>query len=83
MPLPVFLFITAVGRMPGTLMLSIQGADVYQGNYLRLVIVLLVSAAIAIPCIFYRRQILHALTHYKSKNDIQKSANNGHSLKKD
>jgi uncharacterized membrane protein YdjX (TVP38/TMEM64 family) len=33
MDLWVFLVICIVGRMPGTLMLTIQGAEVYQGHY--------------------------------------------------
>lgn len=44
MPLPVFLFITFVGRMPGTLLLSFQGAEIYQGNYLQFAVLLGVSA---------------------------------------
>ncbi|MGV1098157.1 TVP38/TMEM64 family protein [Thiovibrio sp. JS02] len=67
MPLPVFLFITAVGRMPGTLMLSFQGAEVYQGNFLRLAVLLLVSALVAIPCAVYRKQILAWLNHYSRR----------------
>ena len=82
MPLPVFLFITTVGRMPGTLMLSIQGANVYQGNYLRLAIVLLLSAVIAVPCLLYRKQILHLLTQYKNNNG-SKQATDSHLLPKE
>ncbi len=67
MPLPVFLFVTAVGRMPGTLLLSYQGSDVYQGNYLRLVVLLLISAVIAAPCYIYRKTILHYLSHYSKR----------------
>ena len=33
MPFSVFLLITAVGRMPGTLMLSLQGASLYEKQY--------------------------------------------------
>jgi len=67
MPLPVFLFITGVGRIPGTLLLSLQGADIFSGNYLRLVILLLISALVAIPYAFYHRQILAWLSHYSRR----------------
>ncbi len=67
MPLPVFLFITTVGRMPGTLMLSIQGAQVFEGNYVQLALLLVFSVIIAAPCYYYRKQILHLLTRYKHK----------------
>jgi uncharacterized membrane protein YdjX (TVP38/TMEM64 family) len=34
LPLKIFILIAAIGRMPGTLMLSIQGASLYSENYL-------------------------------------------------
>lgn len=67
MPMPVFLFITAVGRIPGTLLLSFQGAEIYQGNYLKFAILLAVSALVAIPYAFYHKQILTWLTHYSKR----------------
>ena len=33
MPFKVFVVLVTVGRMPATLMLTLQGAQVYQGNY--------------------------------------------------
>jgi len=44
MPFSVFLLITAVGRMPGTLMLSLQGASLYEKQYTLL-------AALMIGCL--------------------------------
>jgi uncharacterized membrane protein YdjX (TVP38/TMEM64 family) len=67
MPLPVFLFVAAIGRMPGTLMLSFQGAEIYQGNYLRLALLLLLSGLIVIPCAIYHKQIMHWLTHFSKR----------------
>lgn len=67
MPLPVFLFITAVGRIPGTLLLSFQGANIYQGDYLKFAILLAISALIAIPYAFYHKRILTWLTHYSRR----------------
>ena len=67
MPLPVFLFIAALGRMPGTLMLSFQGAEVHHGNFLRLALLLLLSALITVPCALYRKQLLAWLTHYSRR----------------
>lgn len=34
MPLKLFLLLSTVGRLPGTLMLTLQGAKVYEGDYL-------------------------------------------------
>jgi uncharacterized membrane protein YdjX (TVP38/TMEM64 family) len=67
MPLPVFLFITVVGRIPGTLLLSFQGAEIYQGDYLKFVILLAISALIALPYAFYHKRILAWLTHYSRR----------------
>jgi len=67
MPLPVFLFITVVGRIPGTLLLSFQGAEIYQGDYLNFVILLAISTLIALPYAFYHRRILVWLTHYSKR----------------
>jgi len=67
MPLPVFLFITFVGRMPGTLLLSFQGAEIYQGNYLKFAILLGLSALVAIPYAFYHKRLLVWLTHYSRR----------------
>jgi len=75
MPLPVFLFITLVGRMPGTFMLSIQGAQVFEGNYVQLVLLLVLSVIIAAPCYYYRRQILHLLTRYNHKRQNRQRPN--------
>lgn len=67
MPLPVFLLVAAVGRIPGTLMLSFQGAEVYQGNYMKLGILLLLSACIALPCYLFRKRIHTWLHHYNNR----------------
>lgn len=64
MPLPVFLFIAAVGRIPGTILLSFQGAQVQEENYLRLTLLLLLAAAVSAPCYIYRRKLLQYLSHY-------------------
>lgn len=67
MPLPVFLFIAAVGRMPGTMMLSLQGAEVYQGNYLRLALLLALSGLLVALCAVYRKRLLAWLLHYSKR----------------
>lgn len=44
LPFKVFILMAAVGRMPGTFLLSLQGAMLFEENYLALVIAILVSA---------------------------------------
>ncbi|MBW1888911.1 MAG: TVP38/TMEM64 family protein, partial [Deltaproteobacteria bacterium] len=47
MPLKVFVLMAAVGRMPGTFILSLQGAMLFEENYILLVFVLLISVLAA------------------------------------
>jgi uncharacterized membrane protein YdjX (TVP38/TMEM64 family) len=61
MPLPVFIFVAGVGRMPGTLLLSAQGAEAYAGDWLRLAILLLISAILVVPAMLYRHRLLELL----------------------
>ena len=72
MPFKVFIFIASIARMPGTLVLSFEGAQVYERNYLELLLLLVFSAIVALPCYLYRRQILEKLTHYSSAEKIEK-----------
>jgi uncharacterized membrane protein YdjX (TVP38/TMEM64 family) len=71
MPFKIFIFIASIARIPGTLVLSFEGAQVYEGNYLELLLLLIFSAIVALPCILYRRQILKKLTHYSSAQQIE------------
>jgi uncharacterized membrane protein YdjX (TVP38/TMEM64 family) len=77
MPFKVFIFIAAIARMPGTLVLSFEGAQVYERNYLELLLLLVFSAIVALPCYFYRGQILEKLTHYSSAEKIEKETEQG------
>jgi uncharacterized membrane protein YdjX (TVP38/TMEM64 family) len=71
MPFKVFIFIASIARMPGTLVLSFEGAQMHAGNYLELLLLLIFSAIVSLPCILYRRQILEKLTHYSSSQQIE------------
>jgi uncharacterized membrane protein YdjX (TVP38/TMEM64 family) len=82
MPLPVFLFISFVGRLPGTLLLSFQGAEIFQGNYLKLIFLLGISALIAVPYAFYHKQILAWLIHYSRRTFPNNDANSSGPPKK-
>lgn len=58
MPFASFLFVAVVGRLPGTLLLSFQGAQIYERDYLKLALLLLLAAAITLPCLYYRHSVL-------------------------
>lgn len=59
MPLKVFIILTTIGRLPGTLMLSLQGAKVYKGDYLSFGILLAIFVILAIIMFLYREKIYH------------------------
>lgn len=63
MPLGVFLFITTIGRIPGTIMLSLQGAHVYRQNYEQFAILALLTFVIFLPCYLFRKNMLRWLNH--------------------
>jgi uncharacterized membrane protein YdjX (TVP38/TMEM64 family) len=68
MPLPVFMFLTTVGRLPGTLLLSANGAEAYNGDLLRLGTTLLLSAALVVPAMIYRHRLLEVLRRRQGKS---------------
>lgn len=58
MPWRVFLCLAALGRIPGTLMLSLQGAQVYERDYLTLLLLLAGSLLFALPFYLGRHRLL-------------------------
>ncbi len=56
-PMRVFLLLAAVGRIPGTLMLSLQGGLVYEKNYLIFVLVVAVNIVLVYLGYLYRESI--------------------------
>ena len=57
MPFKVFILMAGLGRMPGTLMLSLQGGFVFQQMYGLYVIILGVSLVMMLLAIYYRKAI--------------------------
>ena len=53
----VFILMAAIGRMPGTFMLSLQGAQVFHKDYLMLIVLIAVSLAFLIPAYCFRERI--------------------------
>lgn len=67
MPLAIFLAIAGLGRMPGTLMLSFQGANVQAANYRQLAVLVGISLALALAGFLYRRKLLANLLLWQRK----------------
>ena len=61
MPARLFLLVSTVGRMPGTWVLSAQGARTATGQYVEAALVTALAAAVAIPLYYYRHRILNRL----------------------
>jgi uncharacterized membrane protein YdjX (TVP38/TMEM64 family) len=70
----LFLLLSTVGRLPGTLMLTLQGAQVYQGNYL-ITGMLLGFCLLLAGLLFYYREPLYQwlLTWHENQVNNKKS----------
>jgi uncharacterized membrane protein YdjX (TVP38/TMEM64 family) len=58
MPVWVFALVSTLGRIPGTWVLSAQGAQTATGNYVHVALVSAVAAAAALPLYYYRHRIV-------------------------
>jgi uncharacterized membrane protein YdjX (TVP38/TMEM64 family) len=58
MPMWVFAVVSGLGRIPGTWVLSAQGAHVETGNYVQVILISAICAAIALPLYYYRHRIV-------------------------
>ena len=68
-PLNVFLVIASIGRMPGTLMLSLQGEFLFDKNYAVFAVVLAVTVLVAVLAIRYRESIYRWIEKRNGKTD--------------
>jgi uncharacterized membrane protein YdjX (TVP38/TMEM64 family) len=57
MPFKLFLLICAVGRIPGTLLLTLQGAQIYQGNYYTTLALIVLCLALIGVLAYYREAV--------------------------
>ncbi len=57
LPIRIFISMAAIGRMPGTFALSLQGAFLYEKNYMLLGIVMGGCLVLALLCYAYREYI--------------------------
>jgi uncharacterized membrane protein YdjX (TVP38/TMEM64 family) len=58
MPLWVFVLVSGLGRMPGTWILSAQGAHTAAGQYIQVVLITAIAVAVALPLYYYRHRIV-------------------------
>jgi uncharacterized membrane protein YdjX (TVP38/TMEM64 family) len=60
----LFLLLSTVGRLPGTLMLTLQGAKVYQGDYLFTGVLIALCLALAGVLYYFREPLYHWLRRW-------------------
>ena len=58
MPLWVFALVSGLGRIPGTWVLSAQGAHTAAGDYMHAILVTAIAVAVALPLYYYRHRIV-------------------------
>jgi uncharacterized membrane protein YdjX (TVP38/TMEM64 family) len=58
MPIWVFAVVSGLGRMPGTWILSAQGAHTATGQYIHVVLISAIAIAVALPLYYYRKRIV-------------------------
>jgi uncharacterized membrane protein YdjX (TVP38/TMEM64 family) len=68
MRLRTFLIVSAIGRIPGTYLLTIQGASIRSQQYLAAAIFAVVAAALLLVGYLYRGQIYNWIKHRHEKN---------------
>jgi uncharacterized membrane protein YdjX (TVP38/TMEM64 family) len=57
MPFKLFLLISVVGRLPGTLLLALQGAKVYEGDYYSTLVILGLCLIVIVVLGYYRETV--------------------------
>jgi uncharacterized membrane protein YdjX (TVP38/TMEM64 family) len=67
LPARVFFVLSTVGRMPGTLALSLQGASIFEKNYMFFVVVTLLSLLFALVCYLTRDSLYRWIARYSRK----------------
>jgi uncharacterized membrane protein YdjX (TVP38/TMEM64 family) len=58
MPFWVFTAVSTLGRIPGTWLLSAQGARAESGDYLQVILLTAVAVAVALPLYYYRNRLI-------------------------
>ena len=73
MPWKLFFILSTMGRLPGTLMLTLQGAQVYKGNYMITGVLLVFCLLLAGVLYYFREPLYHWLRRWDHENNHQGS----------
>src|SRR5262245_15412017 len=61
MPFWIFAIVSTLGRMPGTWVLSAQGAHTASGDYVHVILLTAVGVGVALPLYYYRNRLVATL----------------------
>jgi len=67
LPLKIFLILTGIGRMPGTLMLSLQGAYIFEQRYGLFAVIMVLCLMVIFLAYKYRDPLYQWLEKYNEK----------------
>jgi uncharacterized membrane protein YdjX (TVP38/TMEM64 family) len=67
MRLSTFLVVSVIGRLPGTYLLTVQGAKFRNEQYYEVIIVAVASAVVLLVAYLYRNQLYHWIKRRHSK----------------
>ncbi len=67
LPLRVFFAVSTIGRAPGTLALSLQGASVFQKDYVLFLIITAISLVLAAVAFLYRDALYRWMVNHQRK----------------
>jgi uncharacterized membrane protein YdjX (TVP38/TMEM64 family) len=73
LPARVFFVLSTVGRMPGTLALSLQGASIFEKDYLFFVMVTALSLLFALVCFLARDPLYRWISRHSKKKACDNS----------
>ena len=74
MPFRLFLLICVVGRIPGTLLLNLQGAKVYKGDYYSTFIILGLCLVLIVILWYYREPVYRWIRRFDHPEEKAKGA---------
>lgn len=71
LPFNIFIIMASLGRMPGTLMLSLQGQFLYQQSYWMFIVILFIGLAVAGIAIKYKTAVYQWAERENKKQSIK------------
>ena len=68
MNISTFLIVSTLGRMPGTYLLTMQGASIGSGQYETAIVIAAISGVIVLMAYLYRSQLYHWIRGFREKD---------------